>query len=292
MHHTTSPSKPLPRRVPSLTGSKSLACHAQHQSSVGHPQINSDEVLAFSGKQATGSKPPLVKKMAQTMQSSTTMPISALSPYTESWTIRARCIQKRDIKTWTNAKGEGKLFSAVLIDGTGEIRVTAFNDQVDQFYELLQPGHAYAISSGQVRPAKRAFNTTKNDYEIHLSGHSHVQPDSNVESSLPMAHYAFTPIKDILQLEKDAMIDLVAVVKEVGDCSSITTRTKLQQLTKRDLVVVDDSQCSIRLTLWAQRAEEYDTSSINPVIIIKAAKVSDYQGTQFPLLLIHTRPNS
>lgn len=244
----------------------------------GHPQINSDEVMAFSNKQPTANKPPAIKKMTQTMQSSTTMPISALSPYTEGWTIRARCTQKTDIKTWTNAKGEGKLFSAVLIDGTGEIRMTAFNEQVDQFYEMLQPGQAYAISSGQVRPAKRAFNSTKNDYEIHLSSHSHVELDSTIESSLPMAHYEFTPIKDIVQLEKDAMVDVVAVVKEAGDCSSITTRTKQQQLSKRDLVIVDDSQCSIRLTLWAQRAEDYDTSMFNPVIVVKGAKVSDYQG--------------
>ena len=122
--------------------------------STGHPQINSDEVMAFNSKQAGVKKPPPIKKMAQTMQSATTMPISALSPYTEGWTIRARCTQKGDIRTWTNPKGEGKLFSAVVIDGTGEIRITAFNEQVDQFYEVLQPGQTYAISSGQVRPSR------------------------------------------------------------------------------------------------------------------------------------------
>ena len=246
--------------------------------STTHPQINSDEVMAFSSKQSNAKKPPPIRKMAQTMQSATTMPISALSPYTEGWTIRARCTQKGDIKTWTNAKGEGKVFSAVVIDGTGEIRITAFNDQVDQFYGVLQPGQTYAISSGQVRPSKRAFNTTKNDYEIHLTGHSQIEHDSSASASIPMSHYDFTTIKDISQLEKDTMIDVVAVVKEVGECSSITTRTKQQQLSKRELVIVDDSQCSIRLTLWAQRAEEYDTSMSNPVIVVKAAKVSDYQG--------------
>lgn len=273
------PTSSFDRRPPSAISPSTYA-------STGHPQINSDEVMAFNNKQSTTNKPPPVRKMAQTMQSATTMPISALSPYTEGWTIRARCIQKTDIKTWTNAKGEGKLFSATLIDGTGEIRITAFNEQVDQFYEVLQTGQAYAISSGQVRPSKRAFNNTKNDYEIHLSSHSHVEPDSSVESSLPMTHYDFALIKDIATLEKDAMIDVVAVVKEVGDCSSIITRTKQQQLSKRDLVIVDDSQCSIRLTLWAQRAEDYDVSMTNPVITVKSAKVSDYQGThqfRFPL---------
>ena len=102
-----------------------------------------------------------------------------------------------------------------------------------------------------------------------------------------MTHYDFTLIKDIAALEKDAMIDVVAVVKEVGDCSSIITRTKQQQLSKRDLVIVDDSQCSIRLTLWAQRAEDYDVSMTQSShYVSRSAKVSDYQGThqfRFPL---------
>ena len=207
------------------------------------------------------------------------MPISALSPYTEVWTIKARCTQKSDIKTWTNAKGEGRLFSCTLIDSTGEIRVTGFNEQVDQFCELLVAGHVYLLSNAQVKPSKRAFSSTKNDYEIHLTSHSlleHVEDMS--DKDVPTAHYDFVSIKSIGEAEKDSSIDVIGIVREVGDLSSITTRTKQQPLSKRDLVIADDSLCSIRLTLWAQRAEEYDTSMINPVIVVKGARVSDYNG--------------
>ena len=38
-----------------------------------------------------------------------------------------RVTNKSDIRTWSNAIGDGKLFSMDMMDGTGEIRGTAFN---------------------------------------------------------------------------------------------------------------------------------------------------------------------
>ncbi len=37
-------------------------------------------------------------------------PISALNPYSNKWTIRARVTKKTDIKTWSNPKGQGLIF--------------------------------------------------------------------------------------------------------------------------------------------------------------------------------------
>lgn len=54
------------------------------------------------------------------------------------WKIRARVTQKSGIRTWSNSRGEGKLFSVTLTDDSAEIRATGFNDAVDKFYELLE----------------------------------------------------------------------------------------------------------------------------------------------------------
>lgn len=53
------------------------------------------------------------------------------------WIIKARVTHKSTIRTWSNSRGEGKLFSMDLIDESGEIRCVAFNKQCDTFYDLI-----------------------------------------------------------------------------------------------------------------------------------------------------------
>lgn len=67
-----------------------------------------------------------------------TIPISGLSPYQNKWVVKARVTSKGPIRTWSNAKGEGKLFSMDLMDESSQIRVTAFRDQVDKFYDMIE----------------------------------------------------------------------------------------------------------------------------------------------------------
>lgn len=95
-------------------------------------------------------------------------PIEGLSPYQNNWTIRAKVKQKSDIRTYSNQKGEGKFFSVTLLDDTGEIKATAFNQSVDELYPKFEEGHTYYISKARVNLAKKKFNTVNNDYELGL----------------------------------------------------------------------------------------------------------------------------
>ena len=94
-------------------------------------------------------------------------PIEALSPYSHRWTIKARCTNKSVIKTWVNRNGEGKLFNINLLDDSGEIRATGFNDQCDALYDLFVEGGVYYITSPcRVQIAKKQFSNLNNDYEL------------------------------------------------------------------------------------------------------------------------------
>ncbi|KAJ9597481.1 hypothetical protein L9F63_011666 [Diploptera punctata] len=75
-----------------------------------------------------------------------THPIASLSPYQNKWVIKVRVISKSAVRTWSNARGEGKLFSMDLMDETGEIRATAFKDQCDKFYDMIEVNKIYLIS--------------------------------------------------------------------------------------------------------------------------------------------------
>lgn len=103
-------------------------------------------------------------------------PIEALSPYAHKWTIKARCTNKSEIKTWHNKNGEGKLFSVNLLDESGEIKATGFNDQCDALYEIFQEGRVYYVSAPcRVQLAKKQFTNLANDYELSFERDTQVE---------------------------------------------------------------------------------------------------------------------
>ena len=82
---------------------------------------------AYGGGGATGPVVRAAPDLAAGAAGGVPQPIASLNPYASRWTIKARCTAKTDLKSWTNAKGSGTLFSVDLLDEHGgEIRATFF----------------------------------------------------------------------------------------------------------------------------------------------------------------------
>ena len=210
-------------------------------------------------------------------------PIEALSPYAHRWTIKARCTNKSDIKTWHNKNGEGKLFSVNLLDESGEIRGTGFNDQCDALYELFQEGGVYYITSPcRVNMAKKQFTNLNNDYELMFERDTNVEKAEEQEG-VPQVRFNFTNIADLQTVEKDTTIDTIGVLKEVGETSQITSKTTSKPYDKRELTLVDNTGYSVRLTIWGNTATNFDAMP-ESVVAFKGVKVSDFGGRSLSLL--------
>lgn len=210
-------------------------------------------------------------------------PIEALSPYAHKWTIKVRCTSKTNIKTWHKNTGQGKLFSVNLLDDSGEIRATAFNDQVDTLYEVFQEGGVYYISSPcAVKFANKKFTNLNNEYELTFERDTMVEKCED-QGSVPEMRFNFTPIGNLDKILKDSTIDTIGILKEVGEVSDIVSKTTAKPFSKRDLTLVDDTLHSIRLTIWGNAAKEFSTE-LESVIAFKGVKVSDFGGRSLSLL--------
>ena len=210
-------------------------------------------------------------------------PIEALSPYAHRWTIKARCTHKGDIKTWHNKNGEGKLFSVNFLDESGEIRATGFNDAVDQWYDVLQEGNVYYVSSPcKVQLAKKQFSNVNNDYELTFERDTQIEKAEDMDG-VPQVRFSFTPLADLPNVAKDQTIDCIGILQNVDEVSEIVSKTTNKPFNKRELTIVDSTGYSVRLTVWGKTAVDFDVQP-ESVVAFKGAKVSDFNGRSLSLL--------
>ncbi|KZS89984.1 replication factor-a protein [Sistotremastrum niveocremeum HHB9708] len=203
-------------------------------------------------------------------------PIESLSPYQNKWTIKARVIQKSDIKHYSNQRGEGKLFSVTLMDESAEIKATGFNTVVDELYDKFEEGKVYEISRGKVQIAKRKYSNVNNDYELNFERGTEVREVTDV-AEMPAIKYSFIELKALDQQTKDSTVDVLVIVKQIGDLTQVTSKATQKAIPKRDLTVVDRSTYSCRLTLWGKQAENFNEPN-QPVIAFKGLRVGDFGG--------------
>lgn len=82
------------------------------------------------------------------------------------------------------------------------------------------------------------------------------------------------------------------MVDSVGELSTIITKAQQKPFAKRDLMLVDQSGMSVKLTIWGKTAETYGTPSGHvgcgeddkPVIAFKGVNVSDFGGRSLSMM--------
>ncbi|KAI0295475.1 replication factor-a protein [Russula brevipes] len=192
-------------------------------------------------------------------------PIVALTPYQNNWRIKARVVQKSEIRHYSNQRGEGRFFSVTLMDDSGEIKATIWNAMVDELCEKLQEHRVYFVSK-----ARLSLDRGTDIEECH-------------DVDVPVIRYNFTNIKGLQEYQAEAVCDVIVAVKDVGDLAEITTRNN-KTTQKRDLTVVDDTEFSIRLTLWGKQAEQF-SAPLGTVIAFKGVRVSEFNGNSGSIVI-------
>uniref|UniRef100_A0A671U185 Replication protein A subunit n=1 Tax=Sparus aurata TaxID=8175 RepID=A0A671U185_SPAAU len=185
--------------------------------------------------------------------------IAQLNPYQSKWTIRARVTNKSSIRNWSNSKGEGKLFSFEILDESGEIRITAFNKEVDKFYTLVEQGKVSRSHS----PISILTSSDKSFLETSLKNDK-------------VFTYCTSPIAQNLSIKGDS----------ADDVSRITTKTS-REVSKRALNLIDTTGKEVAVTLWGEEAEKFDASG-QPVVAVKGARLSDFGGRSLSALFSST----
>ncbi|KAJ3727832.1 replication factor-A C terminal domain-containing protein [Lentinula raphanica] len=199
------------------------------------------------------------------------LPIEALSPYQNNWTIKAKITRKSELKSYSNARGEGKVFNVTFKDETGEIRAAAFNTLAENLFPKLEEGKVYYVSKGKVNLANKKFSNVHNDFEITLEKKSEIT-ECLETLNLPIMEYSFVALRELHGSPKSSICtDVIGILKEYGDVSVIASPKATDRL-KRDLTLVDKSGFSARVTLWGDQAKTFNPGRQNENIAYPACE--------------------
>jgi len=88
--------------------------------------------------------------------------------------------------------------------------------------------------------------------------------------------FSFTNIEQIQQLMQNVTIDILGIVVDVGPVGNLKLKTG-ESKDKRNLVIGDDTNYSIAVTLWGDTATKLDLKP-GQLVACKQCKVSEYSG--------------
>lgn len=133
-------------------------------------------------------------------------------------------------------------------------------------------------SKGRVKTANRAFSQVNNDQELTFDSNTEVLEVADNEIS--MINIKRTQVKDIENLPANAICDVLGIAQEISPLSEFTSKAG-RALTKLEVSLIDESNASIRITVWNEKAKELDAQVRglqSPIIAVKGAKVSEWGG--------------
>lgn len=200
-------------------------------------------------------------------------PISALTTFTKDFKILARITKLFDVKTFNGRNGEGKVFNINVMDhNNDQISMKFFNDAVDEHHHKLEQGKCYVFQKGSIRLADKRFSSLDAEYEISIYKNSIIEEFEDTKAIGSQVN-EFSYIGDLSLDKANTFVDIAAVVTEVMDPFSFTSKAG-RDLVKRDVFIADQSDHSIKMTLWNEVAQE--NFSVGECLVLKRMKISDF----------------
>ena len=207
--------------------------------------------------------------------------IRFISPYRRRWEIKGRCSFKGELRQFERRKGNGKgtIFSFQLTDNTGSIDITAFSQVAQTFFEQVRVDHVYLVSNGHLRAAHPKFNRSTSFYEMHLNENSVVREVVD-DGSVLRPHPKFVKIRDLLRTRSSSLVDTLGVVEDVSEVAQVFLRSSGQEILKRTVTILDDSNASVSLILWGERVNFLKNGDGNSgkILMVQGARTGYYEG--------------
>jgi replication factor A1 len=172
--------------------------------------------------------------------------IKDISLSSSSISLEAKILQKYPIKEFSKKDGgKGKVGSIIVIDSTGSIRVTFWNDNTEMLNEINVGDY---ISILNVYPRENRLNTSKID--LHSNRNTKiVKKDENLNLNADV-------VKNVKLLQKkENLVSFKGIISSIDDIKTVTLKSG-EEISLLNFEVNDETD-GIRITLWREKAIKY-----------------------------------
>ncbi|OII76605.1 OB-fold nucleic acid binding domain-containing protein [Cryptosporidium andersoni] len=210
------------------------------------------------------------------------MPIREVNVNRQIITLKGRVIEKS--RTLQTLKNDLKFFHIDLIDRDGDtIKVKFWRNKAEEYYNKIEQGDVYIFkcTGSDVAVSNARFNNTSNPYEINFSERCKITKVEHDETISKDPQYRFLSIKDIRNMNTPCTVDIIGIIKSFSPLSKVISRRNNEEIPRRNIVIVDNSEYQLNVTLWGDLASiDDEILSDNPVVAFKNLQIRDFQGKQ------------
>eukprot|EP01026_Neomeris_dumetosa_P047754 TRINITY_DN4110_c0_g2_i1.p1 TRINITY_DN4110_c0_g2~~TRINITY_DN4110_c0_g2_i1.p1 ORF type:complete len:461 (-),score=50.46 TRINITY_DN4110_c0_g2_i1:396-1778(-) len=212
-------------------------------------------------------------------------PIKALHPYGQ-FTVQAKIVAKYPKRNFTSSFGSGNVLTIEIMDEEGsKIEGSFWREQADKFENILEVDKVYRFSKFKVKLANKKYARVDEDYKIDFTAGSEVtlcDEQQMVGIQEKMKYVSFDKVHKYI--ERNTQIDVLSIVLEFGEEGTVKRKSSGEEISRRDLKLLDQSGLTINLTVWNQnvdslRSIENNIGGEEPLIIgVTNCTVSDFNG--------------
>lgn len=171
--------------------------------------------------------------------------ISSIDLTMKSVAIEGKVIKNYPIKEFMKKNGEtGKVGSLILMDSTGSIRITFWNEKTKKIKEIEQGNF---ISITNLNPRLSNLDSTTIDL--------FATPSSNVikkDKSIPLEVELVENIKSLQSRQN--IVSFKGIVTSIDDLKKVTLKTG-EEISLLNIIMSDETD-AIRVSFWGNKAEE------------------------------------
>ena len=157
-------------------------------------------------------------------------------------------------------------------------------EAVETYDSILIKGRTYLISNGEVKIAAKKFSSVKNDFGLILDGKSIIEQIED-DKKIQDIGFNFTPIKRIANLMEGTMVDVIGAVRMSGGKQIHVYKKKNnteeksvqeEKIYKKSIVLCDDGNEPIEVTLWRDLAEK--DLKLDIIVGLKRMKITTFNN--------------